>query len=207
MSPYPSQTDHDSIVRTARTLIERDGVEALSLAKVAAELGIKAPSLYRHIESKNSLLQAVIEQTYLALFQAYDEALDSSNESPTEKMLNMSRAQRSFAHENPNTYMLAYTTQNPELTTNPEMLLERAILIQTILLEISGEDQSLSALRGSLALVHGFIMLELNGQFRRGGDLSSTFDEVLKAYLNGWKNTSSKQEARPDKPNRNEVPK
>ena len=187
MSPYPSQTDHDTIVRTAGMLIERDGVEALSLGKVAAELGIKAPSLYRHIDSKNSLLQAVIEQTFRAMFEAYDEALANSGDNPAEMLLNLSRAQRRFAQANPNTYMLAYTTPNPELKSNPDMLLERAVSIQAIMREISGEERSLSALRGSLALVHGFVMLELNGQFRRGGDLSDAFDDALQAYLNGWK--------------------
>lgn len=194
MSPYPSQTDRVRIVETARTLIERDGIDALSLARVATTLGIKAPSLYRHIESKNSLLQAVIEQTYQAMFQAYDDALSASGDDPVEKLLNISRAQRRFAHENPNTYMLAYTTQNPELQTNPDLLLERAVAIQAIMREVSGDEKSLAALRGSLALVHGFVMLELNGQFRRGGDLSAAFDNALEAYLNGWKQMRTAQE-------------
>jgi len=186
MSPYPSQTNRTGIIETARQLIERDGVEALSLGKVAAALDIKAPSLYGHIRNKNALLQAVIEQTYLSLFDAYDEALDQSGDDPAERLLNLSRAHRRFAHENPNTYMLAYTTPNPELNTNPDMLLERAIAIQKIMSAITGEEASLPALRGSLALVHGYVMLELNGQFRRGGDLAATFNAVLEAYLRGW---------------------
>ena len=67
MSPYPAQTDRESIVETARMLIERDGMDALSLALLASELGIKPPSLYRHVSSKAALLQAVIEQTYRRL--------------------------------------------------------------------------------------------------------------------------------------------
>ena len=75
MSPYPVQTDRKAIIETARALIERDGVEHLSLGSVASELGIKAPSLYRHVKGKGALLRAVIEQTYQDLFSAYDEAL------------------------------------------------------------------------------------------------------------------------------------
>jgi hypothetical protein len=66
------------------------------------------------------------------------------------------------------------------------MLLERAITIQKIIVQISGEEKSLPALRGLLAITHGYIMLELNGQFQRGGDLSLTFEEIVKAYLQGW---------------------
>lgn len=187
MSPYPSQTDLPGIIEAARQLIEQDGVERLSLSKIASELGIKAPSLYNHIESKNDLLHAVIEQTYLSMFTAYDEALESSSEDPAEQLLNLSRAQRRFAHANPNTYMLAYSTQNPELRADPYLLLKQAIAIQKIMAQISGEENSLAALRGSLALTHGFISLELNGQFRRGGDLAETFDQIIRAYLAGWK--------------------
>ena len=38
--PYPSQTNADSIVAAACEIIERDGVEALSLGKLAAALGV-----------------------------------------------------------------------------------------------------------------------------------------------------------------------
>lgn len=186
MSPYPSQTNRETIVETARNLIESDGVEHLSLGALASALGIKAPSLYRHIKNKNALLNAVIEDTYLRLFQAYDHALENSGDTPKEQLLKLAQAHYSFAHANPNTYMLAYTTQNPEIDANPNMLLERALIIQKIITEISGEENSLPALRGLLALTHGFIMLELNGQFRRGGDLQLTLAQIIEAYLHGW---------------------
>ena len=186
MSPYPVQTNRETIIENARALIESDGVENLSLGDLASALGVKAPSLYRHIESKNALLNAVIEQTFVKLFHAYDVALENAGENPTEKLLSMARAQHTFAHANPNTYMLAYAAQDPELRTDPNMLLERALTIQKIITQISGAEKSLTALRGLLALVHGFIMLELNGQLQRGGDLSLTLEECVRAYLQGW---------------------
>jgi AcrR family transcriptional regulator len=187
MSPYPVQTDHQTIVETASALIEQDGVENLSLGKLASQLGIKAPSLYRHIANKDALLQAVIELTYLRLFEAYDVALASASDDPTDQLIRLSHAHRNFAQANPNTYMFAYTTSNPDLPSNPDMLLARAISIQQIMMQISGEKNSLTALRGVQALIHGYISLELNGQFRRGGDLSETIDVIIQAYLRGWR--------------------
>jgi len=186
MSPYPVQTNRRTIVETAFELIEQDGVESLSLGKLASHLGIKAPSLYRHIANKEALLQAVIELTYQRQFEAYDAALESASDDPIDQFVRLLHAHRSFAHKNPHAYMLAYTTSNPELPSNPDMLLERAVSIQQIMMKISGEENSLTALRGILALIHGFISLELNGQFRRGGDLSETFDAIIQAYLRGW---------------------
>lgn len=186
MSPYPVQTDRATILETARALIERAGVESLSLAQLASELGIKAPSLYRHIASKNALLKAVIEQTYMNLFRTYDEAFESASNDPKDQLLRIAQAHRGFVQTNPNTYMLAFTTQNPELRTNPDILLDRAVFLQQIIAQISGQENSHPALRGLLAIVHGYVMLELNEQLQRGGDLSATFDAVVNAYLRGW---------------------
>ena len=186
MSPYPLQTDRKTIINTARALIEREGIEHLSLAKLAKEVGIKAPSLYNHIDSKNSLLHAVIEETYLQLFTAYDKALESSGSSPEEKLLTILDAHYRFAHANPRSYILAYTAADADQLNNPDMLLQKAIQIQVIIKEIAGEGNSLTALRGLLALVHGFVMLELNGQLRRGGDLQQTLQDAVRAYLRGW---------------------
>jgi len=186
MSPYPAQTDRNAIIDAARELIELHGAEQLSLGKVAAALGIKAPSLYGHIKNKNALIQAVVEQTYRDLFDAYDRVLSASGSNPFDNMINLSKTHRQFAHAHPNTYMLAYTVQDPDSRANPEMLLERALALQKIIAQISGEADSLAALRGSLAFVHGFVMLELNGQLRRGGNLDEMFEKGLKAYLKGW---------------------
>ena len=186
MSPYPIQTDRETIIETARRLIERDGEENLSLAQLAAELGIKAPSLYRHIASKNALFQAVVEQTALKLFEAYDKALETAGDSTQAKILQLAAVHRTFAHQNPNTYMLAFAAHPPEIRANPDMLLNRAVALQQIMSQISGEENSLPALRGLLAIIHGFVTLELNGQFQRGGDLAAAYETAIHAYLQGW---------------------
>jgi hypothetical protein len=56
---------------------------------------------------------------------------------------------------------------------------------------ISGVEDSLAALRGALALLHGFVMLELKDQFRRGGDLGETFEKVIEAYVAGWQSKAT----------------
>ena len=186
MSPYPVQTDRETIIKTARKLMERGGLDNLSLGSVANKLGIKAPSLYRHIESKGALLHAVIEDTYQDLFKAYEDAIANASDNPVEQLISLAHAQHEFAHANPNAYMLAYEVKDPEVRADPNLLLQRAVILQKIMARISGEEKSLTALRGLLAIGHGFIILELNGQFQRGGDLSIAFEESIRAYLRGW---------------------
>jgi AcrR family transcriptional regulator len=186
MAPYPPQTDREKIIDTAGAIIESEGVENLSLANLASVFGIKAPSLYRYVRSKNDLLKAVIERTFRKLFEAYQVTLQNAGATPEEQLLALFRAHRDFAHANPNAYILAYTTTTPELRGDPAELEAQAIVVQKIMAQISGNEQSLSALRGALALVHGFVMLELKDQLQRGGDLNEAFDASINAYLRGW---------------------
>jgi AcrR family transcriptional regulator len=43
------------IVDTARELLEREGPEGLTMRRLAEAMGIRAPSLYKHVESKEHL--------------------------------------------------------------------------------------------------------------------------------------------------------
>src|SRR4029450_7358088 len=51
----------DSIIQAALRVLQRDGVEALSMRKVGEELGTGAASLYWHVRNKDELLQLVFE--------------------------------------------------------------------------------------------------------------------------------------------------
>lgn len=51
----------DRIVLAAIELIERDGADALSMRRVAAELGVAVMSLYNHVDAKAALLDAIAE--------------------------------------------------------------------------------------------------------------------------------------------------
>ena len=169
-------------------MIERDGVEQLSLAQVAAALGIKAPSLYRHVASKTALIAAVNTWTSQELFGAFQRALAEADRDPTARLGAIFHAQRRFAHANPRTYVLMFTTADNEQRANAEMLEQQALPIQAIMALLVGAERALTALRGALALVHGFVMLELNAQFQRGGDLDAAFEATISAYLAGWSN-------------------
>ena len=53
MSPYPVQTDRETIIKTARKLLERGGLDSLSLASVAAKLGINRNTLHKKLKDYN----------------------------------------------------------------------------------------------------------------------------------------------------------
>ncbi len=184
--PYPSQVDKETIIKTAYTIIEQEGVEHLSLARLASVLGIKSPSLYRYVPNKAALLQAVNLLTIQDLFRAYHAVLQKIDANPQKQLLAVLHAHRGYAHANPRTYIMAFTTTVPEQQPDERLAEQLVLPIQDLMAAIVGPEQSLLALRGALALIHGFVMLELQGQFRRGGDLTEAFEASIEAFLKGW---------------------
>ena len=54
----------DQVVETAMQLAGRDGVDALSMRKVAAELGVGAMSLYTYVPGRDELFELMIDRAY-----------------------------------------------------------------------------------------------------------------------------------------------
>jgi AcrR family transcriptional regulator len=190
MSPYPAKVTREGIIEQARHQIETEGVEALSLSKLASAMGIKAASLYNHFTNKNELLKSVNTLTVTELIQAMwaasNTASNNMENDPKYKMFAMVSAYRDYAHHHPMTYGLAFNSTIPDILPDAIQAEGLAIPIQTLMAQLTGEARALSALRGAMALVHGYVMLELSGQFRRGGDLDQAFRKAVMAYLAGW---------------------
>ncbi len=184
MSPYPAQVNRETVIDKARELIEADGLDQLSLGNLAAALGIKAPSLYKHVASKTELLRAVNTVTTQRLVAALRTA--ATDDDPEQRLLEIARVYRDFAHAYPHTYALAFTNALPEIRPDAQQLEQLALPLQAMMVPISGPEASLAALRGIWAIIHGFVMLELSGQFQRGGDLPAAFIQAVQAYLRGW---------------------
>jgi TetR/AcrR family transcriptional regulator, tetracycline repressor protein len=51
----------ERILSSALAMIDRDGLDALSMRRLAAELDVSAMSLYNHVPNKDSLLEGVVE--------------------------------------------------------------------------------------------------------------------------------------------------
>ncbi|MGZ3638658.1 MAG: TetR family transcriptional regulator, partial [Ktedonobacterales bacterium] len=43
--------DQEAVIQAAADLVDAEGLDALSLARLAEKLGVRTPSLYNHISS------------------------------------------------------------------------------------------------------------------------------------------------------------
>jgi TetR/AcrR family tetracycline transcriptional repressor len=57
----------EEVARVALATVERDGLNGLSMRRVADELGVQAASLYWHVQSKDHLLDLVAEELFSEL--------------------------------------------------------------------------------------------------------------------------------------------
>src|SRR5262249_31789075 len=54
--PAVAKTSRDDVVAAARALLERDGVDGVSMQAIADEVGIRAPSLYKRFADRRAVL-------------------------------------------------------------------------------------------------------------------------------------------------------
>ncbi|GAB7042741.1 MULTISPECIES: TetR/AcrR family transcriptional regulator [Catenuloplanes] len=61
--PRPKQAllSRERIIATATALIDEEGLDAVSTRRLAAELGVRGPSLYNHFATKDEILDAVAD--------------------------------------------------------------------------------------------------------------------------------------------------
>ncbi|MGI8427719.1 MAG: TetR/AcrR family transcriptional regulator [Solirubrobacteraceae bacterium] len=58
----PPRIDREAVLATAIRLLDAEGVEALTMRRIASELGVSAMAPYRHVASKDELLMVLVDR-------------------------------------------------------------------------------------------------------------------------------------------------
>jgi AcrR family transcriptional regulator len=142
------------------------------MRRLADELGIRAPSLYKHLPSKAALEAAIIATGFEDAAAAFEAATADGG---TEPLAAVARAYRAFALAHPHLYRLM-TDQPLPRDRLPDRVEERAA---APLLRAIGGNAALA--RAAFAFAHGMVMLELTGRFPPGADPVPAWDEGITA--------------------------
>ncbi|GAA1009884.1 TetR family transcriptional regulator [Acrocarpospora pleiomorpha] len=155
------------IVAAARELLETQGPEAVSMRRIADRLGIRAPSLYKHLPDKAAVESALQAEGLAGLAEALEAAEAGRRDGPALSAL--AAAYRQFALEHPHLYRL--TSDRPlARDALPPGLEARAV---APLLRAVGGD--IDVARAVWAFAHGMVLLELDGRFPPGTDLTGAW--------------------------------
>jgi len=179
--------DKAEVVKTAVELINTEGIESLTLKRLAEKLGIQTPSLYNHIDGLPDLLRE------LALFSTRNLGERLANaaigKSGPQALRDVAEAYRAYIKENPGLYQVslrASRNQQPvdrQLQNAEDRVVEIALAVVASF-GLQGED-ALHAVRGLRSLVHGFSTLELAGGFGLPLDCEESFRRMMNLLIEG----------------------
>lgn len=168
------------IATVARALLDAEGPPALTMRRIAGELGIKAPSLYKHVPDKTALEVLVVAAGFAELADALEAAAadwaDAAGADGTGRLVAIAGAYRAFAVAHPHLYRLMnYQPLRRDLL--PTGLEARAA--QPVA-EAAGNDAARA--RAMWAFAHGMVSLEIDGRFPPGADLDEAWRAGLTAF-------------------------
>lgn len=166
-----SESRADEIAVAARELLEEEGPDALTMRRLAARLGVRAPSLYKHVSGKRSLEAAVIASGLDELGDALSKAAREGDD----PLAVIADEYRRFAVGHPHLYRLM--TERPL----PRDLLPPGIEAQAAA-PLIGVVGTVDRARAVWAFAHGMSSLELVGRFPADADIEAAWREGLAAF-------------------------
>jgi AcrR family transcriptional regulator len=160
------------IVDAARALLDEGGPDALSMRRIADRLGIRAPSIYKHLPDKEALEAALISAGLEELAERFAAAVEGADD----PLGSLAAAYRDFARRHPHLYRLMTERPLPRerLVAGVEERAARPVV------EATGGDQA--AARAVWAFAHGMTILELNGRFPPDADLDEAWRRGIAAF-------------------------
>jgi|SRR5829696_4349564 len=159
------------IVVAARELLDEHGVEAMTMRRLAERLGIRAPSLYKHLPDKAALEIAVIATGLEDLAVALEEARHAA----AEPAAALAAAYRAFALAHPDLYLLMTNRPLPRERL-PAGVEDRAAA--PVLRAVGSPARA----RAFWAFAHGMVVLELAGRFPPDADVDTAWRAGIDAF-------------------------
>jgi AcrR family transcriptional regulator len=156
----------DEILDVAERLVETEGADALTMRRLAEEVGMRAPSLYKHVADKAELEAALQERALLAIGHELRA---------TRSLRGLADAYRRWALAHPGLYGL--TTRRPLARARLTPGLEDWAALPVVV--AAGGDEHRA--RVLWAAAHGLVDLELNDRFPPGADLDAAWRLLVRA--------------------------
>src|SRR5215203_4320704 len=141
------------VLEEAVRFVDREGLEALTMRKLGAELGVEAMSLYNHVPNKGALLDGMVEVLLGEL------TIPPESEGWEGRVKEAYRAFRRLGHEHPNVF--------PLLVVRPPDTMDGVWLVEEFLKTL-GEagfdpETALYAFRALSSYASGYAMAEIRG--------------------------------------------
>ncbi len=172
--------DTTTIVGAAAAILNSEGVDALTLNRLAQALSVKTPSLYNHIDGLPGLYRELALLNARTLGERFTQA--AIGKSGPAALMAVAQAYRAYIKESPGVYLVSLRSSGTQKPVDAEEQSLRVGMAVVASFGLTGKD-ALHALRGLRSLVHGFATLEIAGGFGLPLDLDESFDRLLQMLV------------------------
>lgn len=171
--------DAAAVVEAAARLADADGLESLTLARLASALGVRAPSLYAHVDGLEDLRARLGALGARHLADALGRA--AAGRAGREALNAIAHAYREYARVRPGSY--AAMQRARELSTRQDAADAAAAAVDVVLAVLRGYGlegvDAIHATRAIRSALHGFVLLESVGGFAIELSLDDSFARLV----------------------------
>lgn len=211
--------DTERVVQEAARIADADGLAEVTLARLAAALDVRPPSLYNHVGGRAALMRALSIRSLDELAALLRDA--TVGRSGPDALRALAHAYRAYAREHPGRYGSTVRAPAPG-DAEHEQAAARALEVLLAVLARDGpgapreldrvgaprgpgggseldrvgarrgpaEEQLVHRVRAVRAALHGFVAIESAGGFGLPLDLDSSFEFMLGALIAGLQETA-----------------
>jgi AcrR family transcriptional regulator len=176
--------DAARVVDAAAGIADAEGLEAVTLARVAADLGVRAPSLYNHVDGRSDLLRAIAVLGVRELSAALREA--AVGRASTDALTAAAHAYRTYARAHPGRYAATVAAPTAGDDEHSAAASEAVDVLLAVMRgwDLEGDD-AIHAVRAFRSAVHGFVAIEASGGFGMAVDVDASFDRLVATLAGG----------------------
>jgi AcrR family transcriptional regulator len=171
--------DRTTVTAAGAALADEVGFSGLSMGLLAERLGVRTPSLYKHVASQADLAHGI---AVLAMNELADTIRDATQgRSGSEALVAGAQAMRSWVLAHPG----RYAAGNVAAVTGPDdpfiPAVQRVLASWTAMLHgyRLDPDHEIHALRMLRSMLHGFATLEAADSFQIAADVDVSFTWML----------------------------
>ncbi len=170
--------DQQAVIQAAADLADSVNIEQVTLAMLAARLGIRTPTLYHYFDGLDGLRRELAFMGKRELARVLGRAV--MGRSGDEALEAMALTYRAFAHEHPGLYHALQLAADPDDHAMLEADAEVVEIVLRVLAALHVErDEAIHTVRLWRSLLHGFVSLELDGGFGLPQDIDETFRRLV----------------------------
>ena len=181
----------NALIKAGVKILAKEGVNGLSLRKVAKQVGVSHAAPYSHFADKQALIAAISTEGFKQLLKQI-ASVREAHQDPSALLLETARAYIQFAVNEPDRFKLMFSSviekekEYPEFVAASQENFQQLVSVveacqQADLLKPGPSDLMAISVWSS---VHGMIMLILEGQVSHTVLDKHDIDDILKNILN-----------------------